>query len=269
MVYTIAVFALWPWGRATDRERSGATVVVYTLFPLIFWTKKAEEKTEENGSDTVRATPFCEIPKSWLAIPFHSPVGPECAFHCSDSLVCLPQRLLCVVARLWLLFASAKWQVLWANAKAEKRKLLAADPSKCPRAHEANASPEEQSRGNFKTLPWKRRPPPKRFNRTLQKALSNPPKGSIEPLKRFYRTPKGSIEPPLGPWKGSKEPQWKGLQNHRKGSIEPFASNPPPFSGYPFTTFPTSWGSEMKAEAGTGAASRTRKPRQSAHAESI
>ena len=32
MVYTIACFALWPRGRATDRERRGATVVVYTRF---------------------------------------------------------------------------------------------------------------------------------------------------------------------------------------------------------------------------------------------
>ena len=80
--------------------------------------------------------------------------------------------------------------------------------------------------------------PKKLINRTLQKVLSNPPsqvlsnpwKGSIEPLKRFYRTPKGSIQPPFGPWKGSIESQLKGLQNHRKGSIEPFAfSRLPPF----------------------------------------
>ena len=32
LVYTIAFFALWPRGRATDRERRGGTVVVYTLF---------------------------------------------------------------------------------------------------------------------------------------------------------------------------------------------------------------------------------------------
>ena len=32
MVYTIPFFALWPRGRATDREKRGATVVVYTLF---------------------------------------------------------------------------------------------------------------------------------------------------------------------------------------------------------------------------------------------
>ena len=31
-VYTIAFFALWPGGRATDRKRRDATVVVYTLF---------------------------------------------------------------------------------------------------------------------------------------------------------------------------------------------------------------------------------------------
>ena len=64
-----------------------------------------------------------------------------------------------------------------------------------------------------------------------KKALSNPRKGSIELPKRFYRTPQ------KGPWKGSIEPQWKGLQNHRRGSIEPFASNLP-FSGYPFKIFP-------------------------------
>ena len=32
MVYTIAFFALRPRGRATDREKRGPTVVVYTLF---------------------------------------------------------------------------------------------------------------------------------------------------------------------------------------------------------------------------------------------
>ena len=137
MVYTIAVFAHVTLGSGNrPPERSGATVVVYTLFPLSFLTK-AKEKTEENGSDTVRATLFAKSRSHDLLVPFHSPVGPEGAFHCSDSLVCLPQRLHCVVARLWLLFACAKWQVLWANAKAEKRNLLAADPSICPRAHEA------------------------------------------------------------------------------------------------------------------------------------
>ena len=77
-------------------------------------------------------------------------------------------------------------------------------------------------RGNFEAVPWNRR--------QLQK-------GSIEPSTRFYRspkrfdrTPKGSIEPACGPRRGSIEPQWKGFHNHRKGSIEPFASNPP-FSG--------------------------------------
>ena len=34
MVYTIACFALWPRGRATDGEKRGPAVVVYTLFPL-------------------------------------------------------------------------------------------------------------------------------------------------------------------------------------------------------------------------------------------
>ena len=38
MVYTIAFFALWPRGRATDREKRSPTVVVYTLFfPWSFW----------------------------------------------------------------------------------------------------------------------------------------------------------------------------------------------------------------------------------------
>ena len=32
MVYTIAFFALWPQGRATDREKRGPVVVVYALF---------------------------------------------------------------------------------------------------------------------------------------------------------------------------------------------------------------------------------------------
>ena len=61
-----------------------------------------------------------------------------------------------------------------------------------------------------------------------KKFLSNPPEGCIEPLKRFYRTPqKGYIEPPFGPKKASIESWWEGRQNHRQGSIEPFASNPP------------------------------------------
>ena len=34
---TIVLFALWPWGRATDRERVGTTMVVYTL---VFQTSK-------------------------------------------------------------------------------------------------------------------------------------------------------------------------------------------------------------------------------------
>ena len=67
-----------------------------------------------------------------------------------------------------------------------------------------------------------------------EKVLSNPPEGSIEPLGRFYRIPKGSIEPPFGPQKGSIEPLGEGLQNHRQGSIEPFASNPPPPFRLPF-----------------------------------
>ena len=39
MVYTIAFFALWPRGRATDGEERGSTVVVYLLFSLVvvFW----------------------------------------------------------------------------------------------------------------------------------------------------------------------------------------------------------------------------------------
>ena len=31
LVCSIARFALWLWGRATDQERRGATVVVYTM----------------------------------------------------------------------------------------------------------------------------------------------------------------------------------------------------------------------------------------------
>ena len=61
-----------------------------------------------------------------------------------------------------------------------------------------------------------------------KKVLSNPPGGSIEPLKWFYRTPEGSIEPPFRPQKGCIEPLWEvQIQNHRQGSIEPFVSNPP------------------------------------------
>ena len=44
--------------------------------------------------------------------------------------------------------------------------------------------------------------------------------------------------PAFGPQKGSIGPLWEGLQNHRQGSIEPFASKPP-FSGYPFKFLPT------------------------------
>ena len=55
--------------------------------------------------------------------------------------------------------------------------------------------------------------------------------------KRFYRSPKGSIEPPFGRRKGPFEPQWNSFQNHREGSIGPFASKPP-FTGHPFKTFP-------------------------------
>ena len=69
-------------------------------------------------------------------------------------------------------------------------------------------------RGSSKTVPWSRWPP------KTKKVLSNPSKGSIEPLRRFYRTS-------IGPQKGSTEPQRKGFQNHREGSIEPFASNSP------------------------------------------
>ena len=64
-------------------------------------------------------------------------------------------------------------------------------------------------RWNFKTIPWNRRPP--------QKVLSNPPEGSIEPLKRFYRTLKGSIEPLFGPQKGSIEPLWIWLSSPQFG----------------------------------------------------
>ena len=46
-------------------------------------------------------------------------------------------------------------------------------------------------------------------------------KGSIPNL--------GSIEPAFGLRKCSIEPEWKGLQNRRQGSIEPVASNLPPF----------------------------------------
>ena len=39
-----------------------------------------------------------------------------------------------------------------------------------------------------------------------QKGLSNPPKDSNEPLKKFYRTPRGPSEPLFGPREGSIEP---------------------------------------------------------------
>ena len=74
---------------------------------------------------------------------------------------------------------------------------------------------------------------PKRFYRTLQKVLS-------KPLKKALSNPwKGSIELLCwAPTQASVEPLWEGLQNHRQGSIEPFASNPPPFLGYPFKILP-------------------------------
>ena len=34
MVYTIALFALWPWGWATDLQRMGTTLVVSSLSSL-------------------------------------------------------------------------------------------------------------------------------------------------------------------------------------------------------------------------------------------
>ena len=45
------------------------------------------------------------------------------------------------------------------------------------------------------------------------------------------------LRTPFGPQKGSIEPLWEGLQNHRQGSIEPLASNPP-FLGYPLKILP-------------------------------
>ena len=64
-----------------------------------------------------------------------------------------------------------------------------------------------------------------------KKVLSNPPEGSIEPLK-------GSLEPPFGPQKGSIEKTCeRDFQNHRQGSVKPFASRLP-FLGCPFKSLP-------------------------------
>ena len=41
MVYTIAFFALWPRGRATDQEKRGPTVVCLLFFP---WTAKKKKR---------------------------------------------------------------------------------------------------------------------------------------------------------------------------------------------------------------------------------
>ena len=48
-VYTIAFFALWPRGRATDRKRRGATVVVYTLFSLAGWPSQTQTQTRSDA----------------------------------------------------------------------------------------------------------------------------------------------------------------------------------------------------------------------------
>ena len=53
-----------------------------------------------------------------------------------------------------------------------------------------------------------------------KKVPLNAPKGSIEPLERFYRTP---IWPPKRFYRTPAQ----GLQNHKQGSTEPFASNHP------------------------------------------
>ena len=60
--------------------------------------------------------------------------------------------------------------------------------------------------------------------------LLNPPKGSIEPLTRLYRTSQGSIDTPFWnpPPNRFLEPQREGLQNHILVSIEPFTSKAPP-----------------------------------------
>ena len=67
-----------------------------------------------------------------------------------------------------------------------------------------------------------------------KKVLSNPPEGSIEPLKRFYRTLIGSIEPPFGPQKGCIEPFFRTTARR----LSNLSHGPPPFLGYPFKILP-------------------------------
>ena len=57
-----------------------------------------------------------------------------------------------------------------------------------------------------------------------KKVLSNPSKKVVLNPKRFYRSP---FWPPKG---FCRTP----VKNHRKGSIEPFASTPPPLFSLPF-----------------------------------
>ena len=72
----------------------------------------------------------------------------------------------------------------------------------------------------------------------LEGTLKRYPEIGDRPKKAISNPPQGSFEPLFGPHKGSIEPLREGLQNHRQGSIEPFASNTP-FLGYPFKILPT------------------------------
>ena len=61
VVYTIVFFALWPRGRATDRERRRATVVVYTLFvPVTIQSLGALKGTERRWQREPKTQIFAE-----------------------------------------------------------------------------------------------------------------------------------------------------------------------------------------------------------------
>ena len=82
------------------------------------------------------------------------------------------------------------------------------------------------------------------FKRYPEKGSIEPPKGSIESLKRFYRSPKGSIEAqkvlsnPFRPQKGFYRTLVRGTSEPQTGFYRTFRIEPSPFLGYPFKTLP-------------------------------
>ena len=82
IVYTKAFLALWPRGRATDRERRGATVVVYILsrFPWQepAWGSKTEPQHRNRNEGTFVGLPRKQkiaVNKFWVQ---ESEIGEEC-----------------------------------------------------------------------------------------------------------------------------------------------------------------------------------------------